>query len=79
MGKKAHKAAGYHRRRPLDALWLLVHTDGKQPDMEMVLPFETSKPLHHDSQFDEVWITVYPKTLSYKVTPAYAVKQGVAA
>lgn len=73
MSKKAHKAQGYHRRRPLDALWLLVHADGEQPDVEMSLPAESSVPICHDSEYDEVWVTVYPKRLSYKVAAAYQV------
>lgn len=67
MSKKAHKAAGYHRRRPLDALWLLVHTDSEQPAETLHLPIV---PLYHDSDYDDVWITVYPTTFSFKALKA---------
>ena len=59
MQKKAHKVAGYQTRRPLDELWLLVHTDKYQPESILT---SAKKPLalFHDSGFDQVQVTRYP-------------------
>ena len=63
MDKKAHKAAAYHTRRPLDELWLLVHCDKYQPE-SILTASKASMPLTHNSDFDQVQITRYP---SHKV------------
>ncbi|MDO5768454.1 MAG: hypothetical protein Q4P13_03035 [Psychrobacter sp.] len=59
MQKKAHKVLGYHTRRPLDELWLLVHTDKYQPDSILT---SAKKPLvlYHTSGFNQVQVTRYP-------------------
>ena len=59
MQKKAHKVVGYHTRRPLDELWLLVHTDKYQPNSILT---SAKKPLvlYHTSGFDQVHVTRYP-------------------
>lgn len=59
MVKKAHKVAGYRSRRPLDELWLLVHTDKYQPDCILTT---AKKPLalYHTSGFDQIQLTRYP-------------------
>lgn len=64
MKKKQSKTNAYHSRRPLNELWLLIHTDKYQPDT--ILSFERSKQTGHDlalthsSGFDNVQITCYP-------------------
>ncbi|WP_131669173.1 hypothetical protein [Psychrobacter pygoscelis] len=63
MAKKAHKAAAYHTRRPLDELWLLVHCDKYQPE-SILTASKASITLTHNSDFDQVQITRYP---SHKV------------
>ncbi|WP_296404111.1 hypothetical protein [Psychrobacter sp.] len=68
MKKKQPKIESYHIRRPLNELWLLIHTDKYQP--ETILSFERSKQtgnemaLKHDTAFDNVQITCYP---SYRI------------
>lgn len=59
MQKKAHKVVGYQTRRPLDELWLLVHTDKYQPESILT---SAKKPLalFHGSGFDQVQVTRYP-------------------
>lgn len=63
MQKKAHKVSAYHKRRPLDELWLLIHTDQYQCQYEtnwLLLPPNPTTPLTHSSDFDQVHITRYP-------------------
>lgn len=67
MEKKAHKVAAYHTRRPLDELWLLVHSDKFQPDCILTGPSPTVN-LTHQSGFDQVQITRYPSHKIIKVT-----------
>lgn len=59
MQKKAHKVVDYQTRRPLDELWLLVHTDKYQPESILT---SAKKPLalFHGSGFDQVQVTRYP-------------------
>lgn len=61
MKKKAHKVNAYHNRRPLKALWLLVHTDKYQPEFILTAP---DYQLVHKSGFDQIHVTRYP---SYKI------------
>ena len=61
LSKKSHKASAYHTRRPLDELWLLVHTDKYQPNGILQ---SSEQRLTHDSDFDQIHITRYP---SHKV------------
>lgn len=57
MHKKISKITGYRQRRPLDQLWLLIHTDRLQPDGLLGFPTE---PLQHQSEFTQVWLSFYP-------------------
>lgn len=57
LAKKAHKVDAYHTRRPLQELWLLVHTDKYQPKGVLL---NTSDILTHDSGFDQIHLTRYP-------------------
>jgi hypothetical protein len=57
MAKKADKVSHYQERRPLDQVWLLIHTDRIQDDGLLGLP---EQPLQHQSPFDQVWVSVYP-------------------
>lgn len=66
MSKKAHKVDGYHARRPLDELWLLVHTDKYQPDCILTEP-NPRVSLTHTSGFDQIHITRYPSHKVLKV------------
>lgn len=59
MKKKAHKVSAYVTRRPLDELWLLVHTDKFQPD-SILTDSHHSIELYHRSNFDQVHVTRYP-------------------
>ncbi|WP_434353551.1 hypothetical protein VH441_00545 [Psychrobacter sp. HD31] len=61
MEKKAHKVEAYHTRRPLQELWLLVHTDKYQPENVLTAP---DYKLFHDSGYDQIHVTRYP---SHKV------------
>ena len=60
MSKKAHKVHAYHKKRALDEVWLLIHTNEQQE--KGVLTFDTSEALHHGSEFDRVFLTLYPTT-----------------
>jgi hypothetical protein len=63
MQKKAHKVSAYHERRPLDELWLLIHTDKYQCRYEknwLLLAPNINIQLTHSSDFDRVHITRYP-------------------
>jgi hypothetical protein len=57
MQKKADKISHYYERRPLDQLWLLIHTDLVQSDGYLK---PASQPLYHQSDFDQVRMSVYP-------------------
>lgn len=57
LSKKKRRYPAYLERRPLDELWLLIHTDQQQP--EGVLVVET-RALHHGSKFQQVWLSRYP-------------------
>jgi hypothetical protein len=57
MSKKADKVLHYQHRRPLDQVWLLIHTDRVQADGLLGLP---DMALLHASAFDQVWLSVYP-------------------
>lgn len=58
MQKKAHKIAAYQQKRPLDEVWLLVHTNASQENG--VLAVDTAQTLLHHSDFDQVFVTLYP-------------------
>lgn len=58
MQKKAHKIAAYQQKRPLDEVWLLVHTNASQENG--VLAVDTAQTLSHHSDFDQVFVTLYP-------------------
>lgn len=64
MSKKAHKVDAYYTRRPLQELWLLVHTNKYQPNHILT---ESKQRLFHDSDFDQVHITRYPSHKIIKV------------
>lgn len=64
MEKKAHKAVGYQRRRKLDELWLLVHTDFYQENHRLYFP---KSAISHDSDYHQVWLTSYPLVHAYPV------------
>lgn len=57
MQKKADKVKQYQDRRPLDQVWLLIHTDHIQAHGRLMLPKHT---LWHHSSFDQVWLSCYP-------------------
>lgn len=57
MDKKMLKINGYKRRRCLDQLWLLIHTDRLQPDGLLGFPTDA---LQHQSEFTQVWLSFYP-------------------
>lgn len=57
MAKKADKVPHYHDRRPLDQIWLLIHTDRMQKDGLLGVP---EQALQHPSNFDQVWLSFYP-------------------
>lgn len=57
MQKKADKISRYAERRPLDQIWLLIHTDLVQ-EQGYLKP--ATEPLYHQSDFDQVWISLYP-------------------
>jgi hypothetical protein len=57
MQKKADKVSHYYDKRPLDQVWLLIHTDLLQND-GYLKPATT--PLLHHSDFDQVWMSLYP-------------------
>ncbi|WP_227430960.1 hypothetical protein [Psychrobacter sp. I-STPA6b] len=67
LQKKAHKVDAYQRRRTLDELWLLVHTDKYQSNGILVA---AKKPLLHDSGFQKIHITRYP---SHKIIDVQSV------
>lgn len=72
MQKKAHKVSAYHERRPLDELWLLIHTDQYQCQYEtnwLLLAPNPTTPLTHGSDFDQVHITRYPSHSLLEVKP----------
>nr|WP_313060166.1 hypothetical protein [Moraxella sp. CTOTU49097] len=60
MSKKAHKVQAYQKKRALDEVWLLIHTNEQQE--KGVLSFDTSEVLHHGSEFNRVFLTLYPTT-----------------
>lgn len=60
MTKKAHKVQAYHKKRALDEVWLLIHTNEQQE--KGVLTFDKSEVLHHGSEFNRVFLTLYPTT-----------------
>ncbi len=57
LHKKKPRISHYRDRRPLDQLWLLIHTDAKQPEGPLTVQ---AAPLQHDSTFDQVWLSRYP-------------------
>lgn len=62
MTKKAHKVTAYQKKRKLDEVWLLIHTNEQQENG--LLRFDSSEALHHGSNFNRVFLTLYPtKTL----------------
>lgn len=65
MGKKAHKVQAYRKKRALDEVWLLIHTNEQQE--KGLLTFDTSEALHHGSEFDRVFLTLYPTTTLLQV------------
>ena len=65
MSKKAHKVQAYHKKRALDEVWLLIHTNEQQE--KGVLTFDTSEVLHHGSEFNRVFLTLYPTTTLLQV------------
>lgn len=72
MQKKAHKVSAYHERRPLDELWLLIHTDKYQCQYEknwLLLAPNINIQLTHNSDFDRVHITRYPSHSLIEVKP----------
>ena len=60
MSKKAHKVQAYRKKRALDEVWLLIHTNEQQE--KGVLTFNPSEVLHHGSEFNRVFLTLYPTT-----------------
>jgi hypothetical protein len=74
MQKKAHKVSAYHKRRPLDELWLLIHTDKYQCQQQYQPSYILAEPaaatqLSHSSNFDQVHITRYPSHKLIEVIP----------
>jgi hypothetical protein len=57
MVKKADKVVRYQERRPLDQVWLLIHTDFIQ-ESGYLMP--ATQVLCHQSDFDQVWLSLYP-------------------
>ena len=60
--KKIPKIPGYQRRRPLDQLWLLIHTDQQQSQGQLQWP-DTSASLPVSlaaSGFNRIYLTCYP-------------------
>lgn len=57
MQKKQHRLPHYHERRPLDQVWLLIHTDALQPRGLLQVG---EAALQHRSGFDAVWLSRYP-------------------
>lgn len=58
MAKKASKVAAYQQKRPLDEVWLLIHTNEQQENGLLVV--EPDADLHHHSEFNRVFLTLYP-------------------
>lgn len=65
MSKKAHKVQAYHKKRALDEVWLLIHTNEQQE--KGLLTFDTNEALHHGSKFNRVFLTLYPTTTLLQV------------
>ena len=65
MSKKAHKVHAYHKKRALDEVWLLIHTNEQQE--KGLLIFDTNEALHHGSKFNRVFLTLYPTTTLLQV------------
>lgn len=65
MEKKASKTEAYQARRPLDAVWLLIHTNEQQEDGLLVA--DSSTPLWHNSDFARVFVTLYPNAELHEV------------
>lgn len=57
IDKKRPKIVGYHRRRPLQQLWLLIHTDRDQPDVTLTLPQPIMRP---SCGFQRIFVSRYP-------------------
>lgn len=73
MTKKADKVAAYHSRRPLDALWLLIHTNQNQQIQTQQKQTTLAMPrqhLVHASDYDAVWLTTYPSKQAYQIQTA---------
>ncbi|MEC7120414.1 MAG: hypothetical protein VXW65_10990 [Pseudomonadota bacterium] len=74
MRKKASKVHGYHSRRTLHQLWLLIHTDRLQPDGLLGVPQHS---LYHASDFDRVWMSFYPTRRLVAIEPVYCQRKKV--
>lgn len=65
MSKKAHKVQAYRKKRALDEVWLLIHTNEQQE--KGVLTFDKNEALHHGSEFNRVFLTLYPTTTLLRI------------
>lgn len=65
MAKKAHKVTAYHKKRKLDEIWLLIHTNEQQENG--LLSVDSEQVLHHGSHFNRVFLTLYPTTTLLQV------------